>query len=134
MDRHLRPNKFTDRALQLLLMVQRWLPNRSVVVADSSFAVLKLLAAARDTVCIVTRPRLNAALYDPAPARASDTKGRSQLKGALQPMFTQTLASATTLWHEAMLSQWYEEGDKTVEFATGTAIWYRATLPVVPLR
>ena len=26
------------------------------------------------------------------------------------------------------------QGDKTVEFATRTAVWYSATLPVVPLR
>ena len=135
LERNRRPNKLTDRARQLLLMVKRWLPNRSiVVVADSSFAALKLLAAVRDTLCVVTRLRLDAALYNSAPARASDTRGRPPLKGARQPTLTQTLESDATLWHEATLSQWYGEGDKTVEFATGTAVWYSATLPVVPLR
>jgi hypothetical protein len=66
-----RPNKLTDRARQLLLMVRRWVPERPiVVVADSSFAALELLDAARHKLCIVTRLRLDAALYNPAPERA----------------------------------------------------------------
>lgn len=65
LDHHRRPNKLTDRARQLLLMVKHWPPNRFrsiVVVADSSFAALKPLAAVCDTVCIVTRLGLDAAL------------------------------------------------------------------------
>jgi hypothetical protein len=46
-------------------VVKRWLPERSiVVVADSSFAALNLLAAVREQLCVVTRLRLDAALYD----------------------------------------------------------------------
>lgn len=32
------------------------------------------------------------------------------------------------------LSQWYGQGDKAVEIATGTAVWYSKSLPTVPLR
>lgn len=135
LDRNRRPNKLTDRARQMLLMVKRWLPERSiVVVADSSFAALNLLAAVRDQLCVVTRLRLDAALYDPAPARAPDTRGRPPLKGARQLKLKEVLASDATLWHDATLSQWYGQANKTVEIATGTAVWYSATLPVVPLR
>lgn len=43
-----RPNKLTDRARQLLLMVRRWMPEcPTVVVADSTFAALELLDATR---------------------------------------------------------------------------------------
>ncbi|WP_454774736.1 IS701 family transposase [Janthinobacterium tructae] len=130
-----RPNKLTDQARQLLWMVKRWLPERSiVVVADSSFAALNLLAAVRVQLCVVTRLRLNAALYDPAPARTPDTRGRRPLKGARQPTLKEVLASDTTLWRNATLSQWYGQTNKNIEFATGTAVWYSATLPVVPLR
>ena len=65
-----RPNKLTDRARQLLLMVKRWVAERLiVVVADSSFAALGVLDAARHKLCMITRLRLDAALYDPAPER-----------------------------------------------------------------
>jgi hypothetical protein len=51
----------------MLLMVHRWLPNRPImVVADNSFDVLELREAVRRKVCMVSRLRLDAALYDPA--------------------------------------------------------------------
>jgi hypothetical protein len=54
----------TDRARQMLRLAPRWLPNREIVVtADSSFAALELLEAVRDAVTVVTRLRLDAALY-----------------------------------------------------------------------
>ncbi|RVU08394.1 transposase, partial [Methylobacterium oryzihabitans] len=56
---------------QLVLQARRWLPGRDLaLVADSGFAALAFLAAlSRRGVTIVTRLRLDAALYDPAPPR-----------------------------------------------------------------
>ena len=63
-----------DWARQMLLQLRRWLPHRQlVVVADGEFAALKLLAATRQPsvdIALITRLRLDAALYDPAPPRA----------------------------------------------------------------
>ncbi|MBC7455404.1 MAG: transposase [Massilia sp.] len=135
LERKRRPNKLTDRARQLLLMVKRWLPERViVVVADSSFAALELLAAVRRKLCVITRLRLDAALYDPAPPRAPGKRGRSRLKGARQPSLKARLESRDTIWRSVTLSHWYGQGDKAVEIATGSAIWYRSGLPPVPLR
>jgi len=130
-----RPNKLTERARQLLLMVKRWVPERPiVVVADSSFAALELLDATRRKVCVVTRLRLDAALYDPAPQRAPGTLGRPRRKGPRQPTLKAISISETTCWHGVTLSQWYGQGDKSVEIATGTAVWCSKGLPTVPLR
>jgi hypothetical protein len=130
-----RPNKLTDRVRQLLLMVRRWVPGRPiVVVADSSFAALELLDAMRRKVCVVTRLRLDAALYDPAPQRPSGMRGRPRRKGARQPTLKAISASEATLWRGVTLSQWYGQGEKAVEIATGTAVWYSSGLPTVPLR
>src|SRR5215210_6266179 len=61
------PKKLTEWARQMLLQVKRWLPEREmVVVADSSFAALELLEAVRQSVTVITRLRLDAALYEPA--------------------------------------------------------------------
>jgi hypothetical protein len=52
----------------MLCQVRRWLPQRTIVVADSSFAVELLEAATQMPLPIlVTRLRLDAALYHPAP-------------------------------------------------------------------
>jgi len=94
---HQRRHKtLADWARQLLLIVRRWWPDRTLVaVADSSYAVLDLLAACRSwprPVTVITRLRLDAALYAPAPVRAPGQRGRPRLKGHRLP----TLADYAT--------------------------------------
>ena len=133
--RRRRHNKLTDRARQLLLMVKRWVPERQiVVVADSSFAAIELLDATRRKVCIVTRLRLDAALYDPAPEHPIGRLGRPRRKGARQPSLKARLTDDDTCWRAVTLSQWYGQGNKAVEIASGTAVWFHKGLPTVPLR
>ena len=57
-----RHKTLTDRARQAILGRPNvgWRIARSSVVADSSFAVLELIAAVRDHVCLITRLRLDA--------------------------------------------------------------------------
>ena len=80
-----RHKKLTDWARQMLRQVRRWLPQQSiVVVADSSFAALELLWAVTQMqvpIHIVTRLRLDAALYQPAPPRQPKQMGRKAQSG-----------------------------------------------------
>jgi hypothetical protein len=68
-----RHKKLTEWAWQLLLLVRRWHPKRQIVaVADAEYASLKLLDRCRglsNPITFVTRLRLDAALYEPAPLR-----------------------------------------------------------------
>src|SRR5207302_4180599 len=85
-----RPHKtITDWARQLLLVVRRWWPDRAIVVdADSTYAAQDFLAACaawRTPLTVVTRLRLDAALYAPAPPRQPGQRGRPRLKGARLP-------------------------------------------------
>ena len=63
---------------------QAW-PERTIVaVADSSYAALAFLAACgawRTPVTVITRLRLDSALYAPAPPRQPGQTGRPRLKG-----------------------------------------------------
>jgi len=70
------------------------MPGRELVlVSDSGFAALELLAAlARRSVTCITRLRLDAALYDPAPPRKPGAVGRPRTKGKRLP----TLAAVLT--------------------------------------
>jgi hypothetical protein len=130
-----KPVRLADRARQMLRLVRRWVPQRRiVVVADSSFAVLHLLAAVCRDVTMVTRLRLDAALYDPAPARAPGTRGRPRLKGSAQPSLQQVLADPDTQWKSITLAYWYGHLQKQLDVATGTAVWYHGGAPIVPLR
>src|SRR6266571_7136089 len=137
LERGRRHKTLPDWGRQMIRQLRRWLPDRElVVVADSSYAVLELLAdAARlaQPVTVITRLRLDAALYDPAPAREPGTKGRPRLKGERQPTLAQRITDPETVW-ESVTVPWYDAQERTVELASGTAVWYHSGMPVVPLR
>ena len=122
---------------QLIGLIQRWLPGREViVVADSSYAVIELLKHVSDTpdVSLITRLRLDAALYDPAPARGARQNGRPRKKGARRPTLQQVLIDSRTLWTELRVKNWYGGGVREVEVCTDTAVWYHTGLPSVAIR
>jgi hypothetical protein len=131
-----RHKKLTDWARQLALQARRWLPGREVVLlGDSSFAALDLLAAlARHGLIGITRLRLDAALYEPAPPRKPGTVGRPRTKGARLPNRADVLADRTTCWQRVAVPGWYGEREHVVELCSATAIWRHAGLPVVPIR
>ena len=128
----------TDWARQLLLVVRRWWPERTIVaVADSSYAALEFLAACRSwraPVTVVTRLRLDAALYDPAPPRRPQQIGRPRLKGQRRPTLATLAADPRTAWTEITVAHWYGAGTRTVEIVSATAVWFHSGLPPVPLR
>src|SRR5712692_1681196 len=122
---------------QLLGLIHRWLPAREVVVvADSSYAVIELLAQVKATagVSLITRLRLDAALYDPAPPRAPRQQGRPRKKGARRPTLQQILTDPQTQWTAVTVTNWYGGGEREVEICTDTAVWYHTGLPPVAVR
>ena len=82
---------------------------------------------------MITRLRLDAALYDPAPPRQKGTNGRPRLKGKRQPTLAARVMDAATVWQRCAVG-WYGGGTREVELASGTAVWYHSGLPVVPIR
>jgi hypothetical protein len=127
-----------DWARQALLQVRRWLPTRKlVVVADNSFAVLDLLAGMQrlqNPITIVTRFRLDAGLYAPAPEHTPGQIGRPRRKGARLPTLARVLQDSSTIWQPVTLEDWYGEGQRTVEIVSGTAVWYHCGKPPLPIR
>jgi hypothetical protein len=125
----------TERAGQMLRVVHRWLPRREkVVVADSSFSALEFLAARPERLQVVTRLRLDAALYEPAPERESGQPGRPRQKGQRLPTLADVAADPATDWIRLTLERWYSQGERTVEITSGTAVWYHSGKPPVPIR
>ena len=81
---------------------------------------------------IVTRLRLDAALYEPAPPREQARKARRARK-----------ASASRAWRSGWaIRARFGRGrpytgmasTREVELASGTAVWYHSGMPVVPIR
>ena len=135
-ERGLRHKKLTDRGRQLVLQARRWMPGRQLVlVTDSGFSALEFLAAlVRQEITCVTRLRLDAALYRPAPPRRPGILGRPRTKGERLPTLAEVLADKTTRWQRVTVPGWYGEGDRVVEIRSDTAVWRHAGLPVVPIR
>lgn len=133
-----RAKKLTDWSGQVLLQVRRWLPTRQIVaVADSSFAVISLLARIqrlKDPLTMVVRVRLDAALYEPAPPRKPKQKGRSRKKGKRLPTLEQRLKDKKTKWQRILIPNWYGEGQRWIEICSDLAVWYHSGLPTVLLR
>jgi len=135
--RRRRHQSLIERAWQLIRLLRRWLPGRElVVVTDSSFAALELLAQVQSLpkTCLITRVRLDAALYEPAPPRAPGHHGRPRLKGKRLPTLEAVLADDDTKWTTLKVEQWYGEGPRDIEVATDTARWYHAGKAPVALR
>lgn len=134
-----RPHKtLTDWGRQMLLQLRRWLPERTlVVVGDSSFAVISLLGRMTQLatpICMITRFRLDAALYEPAPPRRPHQNGRPRVKGARLPTLAQVAENPGTAWQRVTIPQWYGQGRRIVEIVSATAVWFHSGLPPVPIR
>jgi len=133
-----RHKKLAEWAWQLLLQVRRWHPERQIVaVADGGYASLKLLDRCRrlkKPITFITRLRLDAALYEPAPPRRPGQIGRPRLKGERLPNLCVVAKDPSIEWVPITVANWYAESERSVEIISGTAVWHSTGLPAVPLR
>jgi DDE superfamily endonuclease len=137
-ERGLRYKRLTEWAWQLLVLVRRWHPERKIVaVADAGYASLKLLDRCRrmtNPITFITRLRLDAALYEPAPPRKPGQMGRPRLKGGRLPNLSVVAEDPSTQWRSVVVAEWYGAEERTVEVVSNIALWYSTGLPAVPLR
>jgi DDE superfamily endonuclease len=136
--RHQRHKTLVDWGKQMLLQLRRWMPERQLVlVVDSGYAALEFLGCLsnrRQPITCITRLRLDAQLYAPALPRRKGQIGRPRRKGVRLPSLQERVNDRKTKWSTVTVPHWYSAGPRTVQVATGTAVWYRVGLPVVPLR
>jgi hypothetical protein len=125
-ERGRRHKTLADWARQLLRLVRRWWPDRPIIaVADSSYAALEMLAACQAwprPVTVITRLRLDAALYEPAPPRRARKVGRPRLKGKRLSILAVVAADPTTGRTPVIVPDWYGTGARRVEIVSDTAV------------
>jgi hypothetical protein len=118
-------------------LLTRWLPNRQLIfVGDGSFAALELLHSVRQTpnAHMITRLRLDAELWDPAPERKPRQHGRPRVKGVRRPSPQQRLEAPTTPWTQLEVEPWYDGEKREVEIYTETCVWYKSGFYPVVIR
>lgn len=109
-ERGQRHKQLTDGARHMLVVGRRWAPERAlVVVPGRSFAVITLLGRVRQVphpLGCLTRLRLDAALYAPAPPRPPRPHGRPRLNGRRLPTLAQGRRQAATPWTTGAVRGW----------------------------
>ena len=87
-------------------------------------------------LAFITRLRLDAALYTPAPVRRAGPLGRPRLRGQRLPTLVRRLADPATTWR-ALEVPWYglaSGAKREVELSSEVALWYHAGKPPVLMR
>ena len=102
-----------------------------VLVGDSGYAVLDLLhfcQSLREPVTLITRLRLDAGLYAPAPPRRPSQNGRPRVKGARLLTLKEFLNHSALPWITVPVA-WYDGTTRIVELTSQTAVWYHSGNP-----
>jgi hypothetical protein len=134
-ERGISHRKLTDRARQAILLIKRWLPQLDLVfVGDSSFAALDLLNAVREKVTVVSKLRLDAALYRKAAPRRPGQMGGTRKKGNRLPTLEAVIENPKTKWKRLRIKNWYGERNRVVEIKSGKCVWYHTGKQAVPIR
>jgi hypothetical protein len=125
----------TDFARQMVIQLRHWLPQRAlIVVGDSAYAALEFLHACQtlaQPVTVITRLRLDAALYEPAPPYSG--RGRPRKKGKRLPTPQHLLHSPHTHWTRLPVI-WYDHHPRDIELSVHQAVWFHYGLSAVPIR
>lgn len=124
-----------DIAQQMVIVVRRWLPDTPIsLVGDTAYSILELgLCCLEHQVTLIAPMRWDASLHTPAPLRKPGTIGRPSVKGEALPKLSAVLADLKTEWQKVNL-HWYDGSEQDLEVVSGTAVWYRIGLPVLPVR
>lgn len=85
-------------------------------------------------MCVITRLRLDAALYAPAPPRKPSQNGRPRKTGQRLPTLEKVVSESMTHWKSVTMANWYGEGGCRVQITSNTAVWSHSGKPVVPMR
>jgi hypothetical protein len=121
----------------LVTRLERWLPTRPILlVGDGNFMAIELVErcqAATSPATLVTRMRLDQALYAFPERPPQGKRGRPAKKGARQMRLTQRLSDPNTGWQWVTLA-WYGGGSRRVALATGVSLWYTPKHDPVPVR
>ena len=132
----IRHKTLPERARQAMLLILRWLPDRSVIfVGDCSFGTHELAHAVGRRATLISRLRLDASLFAPPEPRRPGERGRPRTKGKPLPKLRDRLGDPDAVWTPVTAPIWYGgKKNKTLEILSGTALWYRPGTPPKSIR
>jgi len=122
---------------QMIGQVRRCLPEHQIVlVVDGGLAAIKLgqrCLGYANPVTYVSRLRLDACLHDWPGPQPKGKRGPKPKKGDRQRALKARLTDPATVW-QTITIDWYQGKQRTLEIATGLALWYTPGQDPLPLR
>lgn len=114
-----------DWARQMALQVRRWAPDRTILlVVDGGFAAVALAAACRrHGITLVSRLKVNAALYDRPAVPPPGRRGRKPKLGPRQPSPGRRASRPDAAWEPVEVA-WYGGRPKTLRVIAGAGLWH----------
>lgn len=124
-----------DLVGQMVRIVRRWVPQRAIIfVVDGAFAAVKLAHLCLDRkVVMVSRLRLDAALYHQPAPQPEGKRGPKPQKGRRQRRLKEWAARCDTPWEEIEVA-WYGGRKKQLLIFSRTALWYTPGWAPVEIR
>ncbi|MBX3710212.1 MAG: transposase [Gammaproteobacteria bacterium] len=105
-------------------VISRWLKRAFILIGDGGFACIKLgHACIKHNVTLVSRLRLDVALYELAPTPGPGQVGRRREKGKRVTSLKELAQDITQPWRDAIIT-WYDGETKQVRILSGINLWY----------
>lgn len=115
-----------DWTIIAVRVISRWLKRSFVLIGDGGFACVRLgHACKKQNVVLISRLRLDAALYELPPSPIKGLRGRHREKGMRVTPLKVLATDMSQGWRETEVT-WYGNEKKSVRILTGINLWYSA--------
>jgi hypothetical protein len=123
-----------DWTILAIRIIARWLQRSFVLIGDGGFACVRLgHACIKNNITLISRLRLDAALYEFAPSPPPGQLGRHREKGDRVISLKQLVEDKTQAWCDAEIA-WYGGEKKSVRLLSGVHLWYSPGEKPLPIR
>lgn len=113
-----------DWTILAIRVISRWLKRAFILIGDGGFACIRLgHACIKNNITLVSRLRLDVALYELAPTPEKGQLGRRREKGKRFSSLKQLANDITQPWRDAIVT-WYGGETKQVRILSGINLWY----------
>jgi DDE superfamily endonuclease len=121
--------------IQMLIQVVRWLKNTPIIlVGDGGFACGELAwRCLKLKICLITRLKMNARLYDLPPLDIPGKRGRKKTKGAKLFSFKEMVNMPDLGWTEITV-EGYGKKKKRLKYISNTSLWGVDSFHPLPIR
>lgn len=113
-----------DWTILAVRIIVRWLKRSFILIGDGGFACIRLgHSCVKNNVILVSRLRLDVALYELGPTPAKGQRGRRREKGKRFSSLKQLANDPAQSWREATVN-WYRGETKQVCILSDINLWY----------